>query len=150
MATRWERLEEYLFDHEKHGSEFTASEYAAEMGFDDVSEGTRDIQDYLAAQRRKKSKTLYVMRRVPGTRTKSARWMAGVKTRDARMVGKGLADDVGRTVMRAFVPDLLAIKVRNPRAGRQAENQIKAIVEGAMVILAAAAEGISPDGDGGD
>lgn len=146
-TTRWERLEAYLFDHEKEGSDFGVEEYVAEMGFDEVAEGTGDIQAYLDAQRRRDSKTLYVLRRVPGTRTRSARWAVGVRSRDARLIGAGFYDDVRRRVQRAFMPDILRIRTINPRAARRVETQINAIVDGAMKVLAAAAQGMDRNDD---
>lgn len=143
--TRWERLEEYLFTHDKQGTSFRASEYADEVGFDDVEEATADIQAYLRSQRRPKSKTLYVLHRMPKTRTSNAKWSVGVRSKDARLIGRALADDTKRRVFRAFMPDLVRLRKLNPRASKLVEAQIGAVIDGAMVILAAAAEGMSPD-----
>ena len=84
MTTRWERLEEYLFDHDKDGSDFHVNEYVAETSLEAVSEGSLDIQSYLRAQRGRSSKTLYVLRRKPerapaiaGGRSGSRRRMHG-------------------------------------------------------------------------
>ncbi len=142
--TRWERLEVYLFDHNKDGTEFRVHDYASEVSLD-VGEGSLDIQSYLRAQRSPKSNTLYVLRRVPKTRTSNARWAVGVKTRDARLVGRALADDTKRRVERAFMPDLMRVRQLNPRTARRVEAQIEAVIDGAITILAAAAEGTHGD-----
>ena len=146
---RWERLESYLFDHDKGGTEFTAEEYAEEVGHDSIAEGTWDIQSYLRAQRRQDPDTLYVLRRVQGTRTRNARWAVGVRTRDVRAISTGFYDDVRARVHRAFVPDLLAIKAKNPRAAKEVETKLMGIVDGALKVLEAASRGIGPDDDDG-
>jgi len=145
--TRWERLEEYLFDHDKAGTDFSAYEYAKETALPDVSEASEDIQDYLRAQRSKKSRTLYVLHRKPDTRTSNSRWQVGVKTKDARLIGRALASDTKRRVMRAFMPDLVRLRELNPHAAKRVESQIEAVLDGAMTILAAAAEGMSSGED---
>ena len=142
--SRWERLEEYLYD--KDDSSFSVYEYMDDTGLD-AYDARMDIQSYLRAQRGSRSKTLYVLRRLPGTRTTNARWSAGVRTKDARHIGKALADDTKRRVMRAFQPDLIRLGMLNKRAKRQVEAQISAVIDGAMAILAAAAEGMQRDDD---
>ena len=104
-----------------------------------------DVQSYLRAQRAKKSRTLYVLRRKPGTRTVNSRWAVGVRTQDARLIGRALADDTQRKVTRAFMPDLVRLRQLNPRAARRVETQINSVVNGAMILLAAAAEGMQPE-----
>lgn len=143
--TRWERLEEYLVDKDLVGGSFTAREYASDMDFDDVAEATQDIQYYLRAQRRlkknKTSRTLFVLHRRPHTRTSNARWEVGVRTADARAIGKSLTSDTRRRVERAFQPDLLALKAHNPRVGRLVQTQIDMVIDGALKILDAASQG---------
>lgn len=138
--SRWERLEEFLFDYDKAGGEFTVHEYAAEIGLD-TSEGTDDIQSYLRAQRSSKSTTLYVIKRNPATRTTTARWSVGVRTRDARLVGKTLYEDTRVKVKRAFMPDLVRIGSLNPRAKHLVEAQVDAVIDGAMKVLEMAVVG---------
>lgn len=143
--TRWERLELYLFDHDKQGTEFTTYEYVKATGLPSLSDGSLDVQGYLAAQRGKESRTLFVLHRVPGTRTSNTRWAVGVKSKDARDIGKALVDDTKRRVHRAFMPDLVRLKVKNPKAARLVEAQLDAVVEHAVHILAVAAEGMQSD-----
>lgn len=141
MATttmRWERLEEYLFDHDKDGTDFSSREYAAATGLD-PEDASLDIQGYLTAQRGVRSRTLYVLRRKPGTRTFNARWAVGAKSRDARLVGRTFFDDTRARVLRAFKPDLIRIRAINPRAARQVEAQIDSVIEGALLVLETAA-----------
>jgi hypothetical protein len=139
---RWERLEEYLFDHEKEGSDFSAVEYANSKGFD-TEEASADLQAYLREQRRSsESNTLYVLRRVPGTRTNAARWAVGVRTKDQLLIGKAFYDDVRRKAKRAFEPDLRRIGQINPRAAKRAEDIIDSVLAGAMVVLEKAITGV--------
>ena len=159
--SRWERLEDYLFTHKQAGSDFSAAEYAQARGFD-IEEASQDIQSYLAAQRARPwknakgemvggSKTLYVLSRKPGTRTRNTRWVVGVRTKNALMIGEGLSSDVRIKVRRAFVPDLQRLRELNPRAATQAERQIEGVMDGALRILDLAARGSynsSADDDG--
>jgi hypothetical protein len=84
----WERLEKFLRTHDKDGSDFSVAEYVTAEGLGDNVEGSEAVQDYLREQRKRKSESLYVLRRVPGTRTRAARWAVGVKTKDARLLGR--------------------------------------------------------------
>lgn len=156
--TRWERLEEYLFDHDKEGTTFQVNDYVDEVGLESGAEGSQDIQSYLRAQRTQPrkdkkgrdipgtgSKTLYVLHRVPKTRTSTSKWSVGARTKNARLIGRTLADDTQRRVHRAFMPDLIRLRKLNPRAAKQVEAQINAVIGGAMVILAAAAEGMQAE-----
>jgi len=142
--TRWERLEEYLFDHDKDGSDFTVYDYA-EASEEEVPEASLDIQGYLVAQRRLRSRTLYVLRRQPGTRTKNARWAVGVRTKDASKIGRALYDDTKARVHRAFMPDLIRVRTLNPRAARRVELQIDAVIDGALKVLEVAVQGGGDD-----
>jgi hypothetical protein len=144
---RWKRLEEYLVRNNKFNEEFTAAEYAAKLDMD-VPEATDDIQSYLRAQRTGDARdggTLFVLRRVPGTRTRMARWLVGRNKADARGVGRTFHDDVRARAMRAFRPDLLRIAELNPRQARFVESQIHATIDGALVVLGAAVQGADPD-----
>lgn len=134
---RWERLEDYLFTFKTYGGNFSAVEYAKAQEFSAVSEATGDIQSYLHAQRTG-GKTLYVLKREPGTRTRNARWAVGMKQEkaaDRRKLSRTFANDVRRRVTRALAPDLLAIARVNPAQAKAAEKQISAIVDGALVVL---------------
>lgn len=144
-TTRWQRLEEYLYDHHEAGSDFSAEE-CAELQNMPNEEASADIQAYLEAQRKPDSRTLYVLERVPGTRTRSARWMVGERTKHARAIGAGLADDVSTTVHRAFVPDLRRIGEIKPStkiAARQTE-----LIDHGLALFTAAAQGADFSGDG--
>jgi hypothetical protein len=143
--TRWERLEGFLDRNDMAGNTFMATGYAKAMDFEDVAEATEDIQRYLKAQRSKRSRTRYVLRRVAGTRTGKARWAVGTRTADAQNIGLGLFDDTRAKVKRAFEPDLVRIKALNPRAARRVDAQIDAVLDGAMRILEVAAQGLGGD-----
>ena len=138
---RHERLEEYLFDHDKDGSDFSAVEYADAVDIDGA-DASADIQAYLVAQRGVRADTLYVLYRKPGTRTTSARWMVGTKAADARRIGKALTDDTKHRVMEAFAPDLHRIAKLNPQAARRTAAQISGVMDGVLKVLEAAAQGI--------
>jgi hypothetical protein len=98
------------------------------------------------SQRGAKARTKYVVRRMAGTRTKSARWAFGQRTRDARQIGKAFSDDVVSKALRAFEPDLNRIAALNPRAARQVERTLKATMENAIALLNMAVQGMTPDG----
>ena len=144
--TRWEMLELFLFDHNKAGTRLTSREYATDADIS-PSEASDRIQAYLSAQRGPKSKTLYVLHRAPNTRTSSAEWLVGIRTKDARDIGTAFQSDVLRKVKRAFEPDLRRLAVLNPRAARLAESQISGVVEGALKVLEAAAKGIAVEAE---
>lgn len=143
--TRWERLEEYLYEYDKDGSDFTVHEYVDAANLDSTYEGTADIQAYLGAQRSTNSKTLYVLRRQPGTRTVNSRWAVGVKSKDARLIGKGFFDDTKSRWLNAVHGDLVRLGTINPQARRLVEAQTDAVVEGAIRILEVAVMGQSDE-----
>lgn len=135
---RWERLEDYLFEYDLAGGEFTVHDYADHAGLE-RSEASGDIQSYLSAQRAPKSRTLFVLRRQPGTRTRNAHWAVGVKAKDARMIGKALHSDVRCRVMRAFRPDLVALKAHNPRQAAKVEQRLEAVIDHVLPLMELAA-----------
>lgn len=143
---RWERLEAYLFDFDLTGGSFSVYEYAAAVGIS-VAEASHDIQAYLYEQRKPdgRAHALYVLRRMPGTRTRNARWAVGQRTRNVADVGRSLHSDVRRRVLRAVAPDLRQIGAINPRAAKRAERAITSIVDGALVVLEQAVEGIGEE-----
>lgn len=143
----WEALEAYLMDFDK--ANFSAVEYAGEAGIE-VPEASAAIQEYLDQQRRVKSPTLYVLRREPDTRTRNARWAVGVRAKDARLVGRSLVSDVRRKFLRAVKPDLDRIGELNPQAKRVVAAQIDSILNGAMVVLENAAQGLYDANDDDD
>jgi len=154
---RWERLEEYLYDHNKQGTEFTVFDYAESAGIT-VQDATRDIQSQLRAQRSaairesegresRGAEPLFVLRRVAGTRTRRARWAAGARTADARLVGRAFSSDVRAKALRAFKPDLLEIAAKNPRAAAQTEAAITAVIDHGLELIEMAAQGMKLPGD---
>lgn len=129
--TRWERMEQWLFDYECE--KFTAAELAFSLGVSN-KEASRMISAYLDAQRRPESGTLYVLKRQG--RTSQARWSVGEKTADARIIGGTLFEDIKAKIKRAYEPDLKRLAARNPRAARFVEAKLVALMDGAMVVLA--------------
>jgi hypothetical protein len=158
--TRWERLEGWLHNHNKTGTTFTVQEYAADEGLD-VDDASADIQSYLSAQRVQPrwvedddgavkevdaSKTTYVLRRLPGTRTRNAQWAVGIRTADARLLGAAFSDDVRAKVLGAMMPDIKRISALNPRTGKLVEQQMTAVVDYALPLLEMASLGMQPPG----
>jgi hypothetical protein len=152
---RWERLQQYLFDHDRDNTHFTAVEYAAATGLS-TEEATADIQSYLSAQRipprRNKdgdeiarSATLYVLHRLPGTRTRNAQWAVGTRAANRKALGLALYDDTLRHAERAFQPDLVRLRQINPRQAKQVERQINMVLRGAMQVLRGAAQGVAEE-----
>ncbi len=137
---RWERLEEYLYDYDLSGKTFAARRYASERGLP-MKEASRDIQAHLSAQRTKKSRTLFVLKREPGRRTRNAVWSVGQRTVDVRALGQGFGDDVKAKFRRAVAPDIIRISQINKRAAKEAERKIDAIADGALKVLEAAVMG---------
>jgi hypothetical protein len=135
QKTRWERMEEWLFDHEIH--RFTVYDVAAGFGCP-VHEATALVQAYLAAQRREQSGTLFVLKREG--RTRSAVWSVGQRTVDARVIGGTLFEDVEVKVRRAFAPDMARLAAKNPRAAKYCEAKIDAVMNGALVVLKSAVD----------
>lgn len=135
--TRWERLEEWLFDHDLE--RFTVQELAASKDIA-TAHASLLIQAYLDAQRSSDASTLYVLKREG--RTSAAVWSVGQRTADARIIGGTLFEDVSVKVKRAFAPDLRRLAERNPRAARFAEQKIEAVMDGALKVLAASVDGM--------
>lgn len=142
--TRWEHLEEYAKTEMLLQSSFSAKEYAAKTGIT-TAQAARNIQAYLTAQRGARSQTAYILRRSPGTRTRSARWSVGKRSADARAIGSVFGDDVQAKALRAFEPDLTRIAALNPRTARLVERQLKATMENAIALLSMAVQGMAPD-----
>jgi len=140
--TRWERLEEWLFEHD--AEPFTVYDLARGLEIS-VQEASGLIQAYLSAQRATNATTLYVLKREG--RTRGATWSVGQRTADARAVGGTLFEDVQVKVLRAFAPDLERLSQRNPRAARYARAKIVAVTDGALAVLASAVDMYFPDDD---
>lgn len=122
----WEKFEEYLFERDLLGEEFNSVAVAEDLG---VSRKTASnlIQDYLEAQIRPTSRTLFVLHRVPRTRTKSAMWHVGERSADGRALGSQWADDAKRRLERMIAPTLQRIAEKNPRALPAAQAVAKGI-----------------------
>jgi hypothetical protein len=138
-VTKWERFEEYLFERDLLGEEFNAAAVADDWGIP-TSEATSYIQCYLGAQARPKSTTLFVLRRVEGTRTSNAMWHVGERSLDARALGAQWASDVKRRIERFHEPVLRRIAEKNPRALRAAEAVAKGI-EASLDMIGAMLDG---------
>jgi len=139
-ATKWERLEEWIFDHDTET--FTSRDVADALGVSSP-EASQFIQAYLEAQRQDDSTTLYVLKREG--RTTRAVWSVGQRVADARVIGGTLFEDVACKVHRAFEPDLRRLAERNPRAARYTERKLEAVVDGALKVLAASVDRYDDD-----
>jgi hypothetical protein len=137
---RWHGLDSWISS--ERVTSFTAAALANELNIG-VGEASALIQDYLAAQRNPLQRTGYVLRREG--RTRGAVWYVGHRTQDMRRRGEQFVDDTRCAVMRAFKPDLEAIGMANPRARVKAERAIEAMVDGALVVMAAAVDGAMPE-----
>lgn len=141
--TKWEHLEQWIAENDIENGSFTSVDLAHGLEIT-RPEASELIQFYLIAQRGRRSKTLYVLRREGLTR--NARWHVGIRTTDARGVGQQLFGDVTVKFRRAVEPDLKRIARRNPLAAHQCETIIEAVGEGVMRILQVAVGG-APEGD---
>lgn len=139
----YEHLEEYLFDYDRAGRTFSSREYAAKTNIA-PAQASLNIQGYLRAQREPvrdadgnpiSDKTIYLLRRVPGGRTSSARWAVGVRSRERWEIGQTFYEDVSCKLKRAMKPDLMRLEFKNPRAAAKVDRTIESVVEGAMVVL---------------
>lgn len=124
--TAWEEFEEYLFDRDLLGEEFNAAAVAEDQGIS-VAEASRFLQVYQDAQNRKNSKTLFVIRRVAGTRTTNAIWHVGARSADARGMAKQWKSDARRRIERVIEPTLVRVAEKNPRALPAAQAVLKGI-----------------------
>lgn len=139
--TKWEKLEEYLFERDLVGEEFNSAALAEDWEITG-QEATGYIQCYLGAQTRPKSTTLFVLTR--RDRTSAAMWHVGERTMDARRLGAQTAQDFKRRIERFTEPTLLRIAEKNPRALSAAKGVAKAI-EGAVEMMVSMLDG---DGSG--
>lgn len=136
--TKWEQFEEYLFERDLLGEDFNQAAVAEDLGITG-RQATSLIQCYLGAQTRANSKTLFVLRRLPGTRTKTAMWHVGERALDARGLGAQWVDDAKRRISRYIEPSLKRIAERNPRALPAAQAVAKGI-EASLDLMAALME----------
>lgn len=137
MPAMWKSVEQFIRDNLDVGDTFTSRDYAAAMGLSHAT-ASRYIQGHLDAQRGPKATCRYVLKRLPGTRTKSAVWSVGDRVRDVRTIGIAFSSDTKAKWMRAVEPDIRRIAAVNPRAARNAENVIDAVFDGALKVLEAA------------
>ena len=138
--TLWEKLEEWLFEYVTFGGTFTHAELVGGMHVS-RERASAMIQSYQKAQRAKDSRTLYVLYRGRG-RTAAAEWEVGVRTRNARRLGKTFGADVKVKWMRAVQPDLERIATVNPRAAATSRQSMEKGIDGAIQVLEAALNGI--------
>lgn len=134
---RWEMVEDYIDNNLSVGQTFTSAMYAAAAGISTWMASER-IQAYLTAQRGVKARTKYVLKRAPGTRTRSTHWSIGDRARDVRTLGLSFSSDVKAKWMHAVEPDIRRIAAINPAAARRAERVCDATLDGALVVLEAA------------
>jgi len=144
-VTHWEQLEEWIFENHPTGGAFSNRELASRLGVS-RRQASRLIRRYTDAQRRPRSRTLYVLHR--NGRTSRAVWRFGIRTADMRGIGGQYFDDVQQKFHRAVEPDLRRIAALNPRAARQCEAIIEAVGDSAMRLLQVAVGGaITADGN---
>lgn len=146
---QWEQMEQWLFAYfdgePRPGARFTSVEIAVSAGIS-RAKASRWIKSYLEAQRRTGSTTLYVLKREG--RTSKAMWSVGERTVDARVINRTVYDDIKTKLKKAWEPDLLKLAKRNPRAARFVEAKLFAVMDGALVVLAAALDAEEEDGAG--
>lgn len=141
---RWLKLEEWLFSYAATGGRFTSRSYAAAAGISG-EEASQRIQCYLEAQRRPNSRTLYVLKREPGTRTSKAVWSVGERTADVRAIGLAYFDDTVRRFTRAVERDLERVAEITPQTRRRVTAMVESTFSAVSVILANAVNGATPD-----
>lgn len=134
---RWELVEEYIDTYGMLNESFSAVEYAATNGLSTPT-ASAYLQAYITAQRGAKSRTKYVLKRMPGTRTRNARWSVGERVKDVRSLGMTFSGDVKAKWLKAVEPDIRRIAAINPQAARRAEIIIDATLDGALKVLEAA------------
>jgi hypothetical protein len=154
--TQWLVFEEWLATTHSPGDTFTSREYAYTTGLD-----PNDASDHLQAyQRRQRLEirhnnkgeqiggpyTAYVLRRLPGTRTNSAVWTFGVRSKDIDKISQTWARDLRYRFMAAVGPDIRRVAAINPRAAKKAENVIETIVDGALKVLVGTIKGLDESG----
>lgn len=106
------------------------------------TEASEMIQSYLDVARRPNSPALYSLRRMPGTRTRTAVWVAGAKVKDAKGLSQQYMDDIKRRLNREIEPSLVAMGIRNPKANTLVEASLNHLVTG-LELLAAGINGSS-------
>jgi hypothetical protein len=132
---RWEILEAlFLRLGITSNNRFMNDWVAVQLGVS-TTEATEYIQSYLAAQRAKTSNTLFVLKRMPGTRTANAQWAIGQRQYDAKLVTKAFSSDIKCRFMLAIEPDLNRMAAINPQAAQQAQTKINTIVNSVVPLI---------------
>jgi hypothetical protein len=137
---KWEEFEEYLFERDLLGEDFNHTavwdEFRPHGRRVTRREATLYIQSYLGAQTRPDSTTLFVLTRIPGTRTKNAMYHVGERTAEARSQGKQWSNDAKRRIDRYTEPTLRRIAEKNPRSLPAARAVAKGI-DASLELMAA-------------
>lgn len=131
---RWHDLEDYL---DTIGSQpFSMRDYAAYWEPEASSyDASLDIQCYLSAQRQPNSRTKYMLSRVPGTRTKGAQWVATNRRSKGKRRSKTLRNDVRKTVLDAYLPDMRRLESLDPRHASQIQEEIDELLSDCMGLI---------------
>ncbi len=130
---KWKFVEDFLVAM-KDVPNFTSHDYADYYDIDYLT-ASDHLQAYKVAQRSQKSKTQFMLHRVPGTRTRNAVWRAGCKKQDAVMRGRTLSSDMHTMVDDAYKPDMERIEAVNPRIAKRVNRAISAVVKNAMEAM---------------
>jgi hypothetical protein len=137
---QWEVLEDFLIEQMADGGRIgTNAELASKMGVSTWT-ATARIQAHLVAQRGKRTRTLFVLHREG--RTKQAVWYAGVRAENVKAISGEFFHDVQTRFVRALAPDLSRIAEVNPRMAKKCESIVKAVGEGALLVLQASVDGL--------
>jgi hypothetical protein len=125
-APLWLTFEAEVLDELGVGSSFSAVSLANDLGIDGA-DASRWIQNYLSAQRGKRSQTKYVLYRQD--RTSAAVWTIGKKTKDARARLAQFGDDVQNTMRRAVRPDIHRLAEINPKVARAVDEVLDPLID---------------------
>jgi hypothetical protein len=132
---RWEIIEALFVKHNLKPTTVFDCEWVAVELHISTQEASELIQAYLAAQRGKRINTLYVLKRMPGTRTRTAEWVVGQRSKDIKVITKAFSNDIKRRFKRAIEPDLEALAEINPNAAKSADAMINAFVGSLIPLL---------------
>ena len=134
----WKLVEEFLQSPEGKG-QFTVRAYA-EWQHIDVCAASQHLQAYKDAQRTDRSKTKFMLHRVPGTRTTASIWRAGARKSDAQRRSKTLLSDVRTATHDAYSPDMLRIAQISPKLAKQIRTLVDSKLKDALAELEGAIE----------
>lgn len=136
---RWQILERWIDQNNLRS--FSVYDVAREMRIDTTA-GSSLINAYTIAQRGRKARTKYTLRRTG--RTRSATWHVAKVGADAREIGLTFYDDVNTTARRAFEPDLKRLAALDPSTAQACEQMIDAVISGAITVLRVAVGNAKP------